>query len=226
MGKSYPPDRTTTVNENKQAWDACYAALPTDLKQSLSLHDFKRLGDLFKRVFTAESPWLPIDTATTDGTEIWAYTAERDGLRAFQGPCAYHPDAGFCTDKLREVTHWAPARKHPLPPPGVPVVWAAGYVTPDTRPVAWRLGGVFGSEAQAVATCAGRDGWFVGPVPFDVALPDDPLLWPGLYFVAERDHTTTITARQVANGCGRFLEGDQWGRACGMGCKCFYEVGA
>ena len=29
-----------------------------------------------------------------------------------------------------------------------------------------------------------------GPVPFDVELPDDPLLWPGLYFVADRDHVS------------------------------------
>jgi len=32
-------------------WDAWYGSLPDDLKRRLSLHDFKRLGDLFKNVF-------------------------------------------------------------------------------------------------------------------------------------------------------------------------------
>jgi hypothetical protein len=55
---------------------------------------------------TAE--WLPIDTAPEDGTLVWVYTRERNTLPAFECPCAYHPDAGWCTDELREVTHWMP----------------------------------------------------------------------------------------------------------------------
>ena len=62
--------------------------------------------------------WQPIETAPRDGTLVWVYTAERDGLPAFQGPCAYHPDAGWCADELREVTHWKPMRAvYQEPPP-------------------------------------------------------------------------------------------------------------
>ncbi len=50
--------------------------------------------------------WRTIDTARTDGTEYWVYVAPRDGLPGFQTRCAYHKDAGWCADELREVTHW------------------------------------------------------------------------------------------------------------------------
>jgi len=63
--------------------------------------------------------WRPIETAPTDGTPVWTYTAEREGLPAFQSTCAYHPDAGWCTDELRYVTHWRPMRDVWLPPPTV-----------------------------------------------------------------------------------------------------------
>jgi len=61
--------------------------------------------------------WMPISTAPKDGTLVWAYTAEREGLPAFQSACAYHPDAGWCTDELRYVTHWRPMRDVWLPEP-------------------------------------------------------------------------------------------------------------
>jgi ABC-type uncharacterized transport system YnjBCD ATPase subunit len=35
----------------KGHWDAWYAALPSDLRRKLSLHDFKRLGEAFKAAF-------------------------------------------------------------------------------------------------------------------------------------------------------------------------------
>ena len=58
------------------------------------------------------SPWRLIETAPTDGTVVLVFAAERDGLAAFQCTAAYHEDAGWCVDELREVTHWMP-----LPPP-------------------------------------------------------------------------------------------------------------
>ena len=58
------------------------------------------------------SPWRLIETAPTDGTVVLVFAAERDGLAAFQCTAAYHADAGWCVDELREVTHWMP-----LPPP-------------------------------------------------------------------------------------------------------------
>jgi hypothetical protein len=59
------------------------------------------------------SPWMPIETAPKDGTEFWAYSQDLsgNGLSSFQSRCAWHPDAGFCTDEIREPTHWMP-----LPP--------------------------------------------------------------------------------------------------------------
>lgn len=54
------------------------------------------------------SGWQPIDTAPRDGTLLWVYVAPYSGLPGFQTTCAYHPDAGFCADELREVTHWKP----------------------------------------------------------------------------------------------------------------------
>lgn len=34
-----------------EQWDAWYESIPDDLRQRLSIHDFKRLGDCFKRAF-------------------------------------------------------------------------------------------------------------------------------------------------------------------------------
>ena len=59
--------------------------------------------------------WRDIATAPRDGREIVAYSQDvsgTTGLNPFVSLCAWHPDAGFCTCELREVTHWMP-----LPPP-------------------------------------------------------------------------------------------------------------
>lgn len=50
----------------------------------------------------------PIATAPTDGTPVWVYVAAADGLEAFFCKAAYHPDAGWCCDELRETTAWIP----------------------------------------------------------------------------------------------------------------------
>lgn len=58
--------------------------------------------------------WLPIKTAPTDGTLVLVYAAEREGLPAFECPCAYHPDGGWCVDELRFVTLWCPLPRESL----------------------------------------------------------------------------------------------------------------
>lgn len=58
------------------------------------------------------SRWEDISTAPRDGTEVWGYAPPAHGLEPLQGWCAYHPDAGWCIDELRDITHW-----RPLPPP-------------------------------------------------------------------------------------------------------------
>lgn len=50
--------------------------------------------------------WLPIKQAPTDGTEVEVKTDEREGLSSIICRCAYHPDAGWCVDELRSVTHF------------------------------------------------------------------------------------------------------------------------
>ena len=65
-----------------------------------------------ERLRAAPPPWRPIETAPTDGTVVLVFAEERQGLPAFQCTAAYHEDAGWCVDELREVTHWMP-----LPPP-------------------------------------------------------------------------------------------------------------
>lgn len=52
--------------------------------------------------------WQPIETAPKDGSLIFVYAPGREGLLWLMCPCAYHPDAGFCVDELREPTHWRP----------------------------------------------------------------------------------------------------------------------
>lgn len=62
--------------------------------------------------------WQPIETAPRDGTTVWVYVAARQGLPAFQTWCAYHPEAGWCADELRPITHWVPLERIELSPPG------------------------------------------------------------------------------------------------------------
>lgn len=53
-------------------------------------------------------PWQPISTAPTDGTLVEVLAPAAHGLTEIVSDAAYHPDAGWCVDELREVTHWRP----------------------------------------------------------------------------------------------------------------------
>lgn len=89
-----------------------------DEMQAQFLAAHKTMQDLYVemlRRLDMMPKWQPIETAPTDGTVVWVYTAANYDLPAFQGPCAYHPDAGWCTDELRIVTHWL---VH-IPPPEI-----------------------------------------------------------------------------------------------------------
>lgn len=61
------------------------------------------------------SEWQPIETAPRDGTLVWVYAPEREGLAHIVCPCSYHPDGGWCVDEIRLVTHWQPMTV-PAPP--------------------------------------------------------------------------------------------------------------
>lgn len=63
---------------------------------------------------TLSSQWQPIETAPKDGTLFLAYAAAgQHDLPALYSLCAWHPDAGFCIDELREPTHWQPLPQSP-----------------------------------------------------------------------------------------------------------------
>ncbi len=61
----------------------------------------------------AENAWWPIETAPKDGRLILAYVAECQDLEPFMCIMAWHDDAGWCADELREVTHWRPLPAEP-----------------------------------------------------------------------------------------------------------------
>ena len=68
--------------------------------------------------------WEPMETAPTDGSTVIVYAPPPDpekwhetvcGLPAIICTAAYHEDAGYCVDDIREPTHWRPL---PTPPIG------------------------------------------------------------------------------------------------------------
>ena len=58
-----------------------------------------------------ESKWYPIETAPETGEKVWVHVSSREGLPGFECVCAYHPEAGWCVDEIRNVTHWVPLWK-------------------------------------------------------------------------------------------------------------------
>jgi len=47
-------ERELKVVIRKDQWDRWYSGLPADLREKLSLHDFKRLGECFKTAFCVD----------------------------------------------------------------------------------------------------------------------------------------------------------------------------
>ena len=58
--------------------------------------------------------WQPIETAPKDGTEVLVYAPPYAGLGDIICRAAWHDDAGWCVDELREVTHWQPLPDAPV----------------------------------------------------------------------------------------------------------------
>jgi len=50
--------------------------------------------------------WQPIESAPRDGTEIIVYCPPAHGLLSMVSFCAWHNEAGFCVDEIREPSHW------------------------------------------------------------------------------------------------------------------------
>ena len=48
------------------------------------------------------------DGAPLDGATVRVWCPPSHGLPELEADCAYHSDAGFCVDELREPTHWKP----------------------------------------------------------------------------------------------------------------------
>jgi hypothetical protein len=67
--------------------------------------------------------------APKDGRTIIVYAPPLDGLEAIVSLCAWHNDAGFCIDELREPTHWQPF-DHPRTG-GDLARWKGAFSIPD-----------------------------------------------------------------------------------------------
>ena len=52
--------------------------------------------------------WRAISLAPQDGSEVEVYAPPAHGLPEIYTRAAFHPDAGWCVDELREVTHYRP----------------------------------------------------------------------------------------------------------------------
>lgn len=86
---------------------------PLPLRQWLQ-HAYEEALDLavyLRRSMDDQSGWMPIETAPRDGNEIIVYCPPAHGLPHMASVCAYHEDAGFCVDELREPSLWIPLPK-------------------------------------------------------------------------------------------------------------------
>lgn len=73
-------------------------------------------SELMRAAITAAlaKAWRPIEEAKEDQwVLIIAFAPAAHGLPAIVRPCQWHPDAGFCVDELRTVTHWMPLPEPP-----------------------------------------------------------------------------------------------------------------
>lgn len=57
--------------------------------------------------------WQPIETAPKDGKLFLCWAPMYQDLPSMYSLCAWHDEAGFCIDELRQPTHWMPL---PAPP--------------------------------------------------------------------------------------------------------------
>lgn len=79
---------------------------PTD---GFSTDDYMRSQQADTGEATPAPPeWQPIETAPKDGTLFLSWAPAREGLPAMYSLCAWHPDAGFCIDEIREASIWTP----------------------------------------------------------------------------------------------------------------------
>lgn len=54
------------------------------------------------------SEWQPIETAPKDGSLFVVWCPGYLDLPQMVSLCAWHPDAGFCVDELRQPELWTP----------------------------------------------------------------------------------------------------------------------
>lgn len=85
---------------------------PDHKKLSLEIHQDNRNAGWW-----TDLAWQDMDSAPTDGTEFLAYSVEQNAdnpLPPFISICSWHPDAGFCTDEIREPIKWHPMINDPF----------------------------------------------------------------------------------------------------------------
>lgn len=116
-------DRADEREVIMQWWDHWRKAIAEGDKSSRPRDWFEAVLDRFDEEISeliaerdhhlSRSAWQHIETAPKDRM-ILVYAPAREGLDDLRGVCIWHPDAGFCIDELRCVTHWMPLPKAPL----------------------------------------------------------------------------------------------------------------
>ena len=105
--------------------DGWYFQIPNDEPHGPFDSEEMAWGKMAQGNRVAELPqWKPISEAPTDGSVQLVYTSPYHDLPGFISSCAYHPDAGWCTDELREVTAYLPGASEFLRP---------SFVTPKAK---------------------------------------------------------------------------------------------
>jgi len=92
-------------------------AIRNALRDDLSLAELDWDGFLTLAALTAalSEGWKDMkdDPPPKDGTEFLVWAPSVHGLPSMFSVCAWHEDAGFCIDELREATHWRPLPSRP-----------------------------------------------------------------------------------------------------------------
>lgn len=100
------------TDEHIESLIACCSMRPQpETPQGKAWEDGARQGWKWAKIY--EPSWQPIETAPRDGTLILVWAPGKYDLPPLYSLCAYHADAGFTIDELREPSHWMKLQEPP-----------------------------------------------------------------------------------------------------------------